>query len=333
MLVSSVFRTLITSFNQLTALFDQVFRNQTSYNRFWDGRNLMTTMITSVRNLTRSFLSCSALATNQGRPAVAPPDETDSVVRVLIAILYATKNHLRADWGADIIVGSAVKGQTGYEIHIPEYVELLPPNFKGLQDDSGVGLPLQLTFFVEAYIKKYSDAGAFHAPQASQLSVQLNAMVSAYGAMETIRLTSVPVAILIHQKQVLALFGCVLPFALVDEMGWWAVPIVTLVCFALYGIDGIARQLEDPFGYDKNDIKVDGLVHDVREETMGLLEEWRKVVGWGSSKAVSGGCGVNGVNGDKNGTRVTRDMFIAPPQETRKTTSGLRARFRDSVSG
>lgn len=61
-------------------------------------------------------------------------------------------------------------------------------------------------------------------------------------------------------------------------MGWWAVPIVVLVTFTLYGIDGIARQLEDPFGQDRNDIKVDDLVEDVREEVEGLLAEWKRVV-------------------------------------------------------
>ena len=61
----------------------------------------------------------------------------------------------------------------------------------------------------------------------------------------------------------LALFGCVLPFALVEDMSWWAVPIVILVMFTLYGIDGIGMQLEDPFGYDRNDIKMDAIVEDM----------------------------------------------------------------------
>ena len=71
----------------------------------------------------------------------------------------------------------------------------------------------------------------------------------------------------------------VLPFAMVDEMGWWAVPIVTLVIFTLYGIEGIGSQLEDPFGYDRNDIKMDAIVEDIRSETMVLVEEWRRVGG------------------------------------------------------
>lgn len=36
------------------------------------------------------------------------------------------------------------------------------------------------------------------------------------------RLTPIPVCQQIHQKQVLALYCCILPFCLVDEMGWYA---------------------------------------------------------------------------------------------------------------
>ena len=60
-------------------------------------------------------------------------------------------------------------------------------------------------------------------------------------------------------------------------MSWWAVPIVVLVIFTLYGIDGIGMQLEDPFGFDRIDIKMDAIVEDIRSEIMVLLEEWRRV--------------------------------------------------------
>ena len=170
----------------------KVFRNQTSYNRFWDGRNYLTVIITSVRNLTRSFLACSA-ATPKMNQSLSDQADTDRVIRILIAILYATKNHLRAEWGADIIPGAAINVSTGSATPISEYSELLPQELTGL-DDRGVGLPLQLTFFVEQYIKKFFDKGMFHGPQASQMQVQLNTLTDAYGRMETIRLTSIPVA-------------------------------------------------------------------------------------------------------------------------------------------
>lgn len=62
---------------------------------------------------------------------------------------------------------------------------------------------------------------------------------------------------------------------MVDEMGWWAIPIVSLVIFTLYGIEGIGSQLEDPFGYDRNDIKMDALVGDSKTEIDVVLTEWR----------------------------------------------------------
>ncbi len=61
-------------------------------------------------------------------------------------------------------------------------------------DDRGVGLPLQLTFFVEQYINRGFDISLFHGSQASQMQAQLNTLTDAYGRMETIRLTSIPIA-------------------------------------------------------------------------------------------------------------------------------------------
>ena len=59
-------------------------------------------------------------------------------------------------------------------------------------------------------------------------------------------------------------------------MGWWAVPIVSLLSFTLYGIEGIGSQLEDPFGYDRNDIKMDAICEDTRQEVMVMLANWKK---------------------------------------------------------
>ena len=171
-----------------------VFRNQTSYNRFWDGRTNLTTVITAVRNLVRTILACSY---NKGtKPTPAEFADIERTVRILIAIPYAVKNHLRAEWGAawasqpnDIMQGS----QTANPKYNPDFADLLPQNLKNLEDQ-GLGLPLQLVFLVEAFVKRSFDRGWFHAPQASQLDVQLNTLTDAYGKMETIRTTGIPVA-------------------------------------------------------------------------------------------------------------------------------------------
>ena len=121
--------------------------------------------------------------------------DTERVIRVLLAILYAVKNHLRAEWGAPLrpLEEAATMIAKDGPTMTSEFSDLLPGGMKVLEDE-GLGLPLQLIFFVELYIKRGYEKGWFHAPQSSQLQSQLNALVDAYGRMETIRSTPLPVA-------------------------------------------------------------------------------------------------------------------------------------------
>ena len=78
-----------------------VFRNSTSYDRFWQGNNHLTTIETCIRNLTRSFLTCS-YAIGKPPPTESERADTERIVRILLALIYAAKNHLRAEWGGEI---------------------------------------------------------------------------------------------------------------------------------------------------------------------------------------------------------------------------------------
>ncbi|KAF2635266.1 UPF0187-domain-containing protein [Massarina eburnea CBS 473.64] len=292
-----------------------VFRNGTSYDRFWTGRNCLTSIGTCVRNISRIAL-VNAKAGGVGGSGELGDEEkrdTEKILRVLIAILYAVKHNLRAEFNippaslaslpppaspfgsrsqpmsrrpsytdhspnSPISDDEAIATEDGVHTAKSEYISLLPEGLKGYEDQ-GLSLPLQLSVLVEGYIRRGFDRGWFHAPLASQMTVQVNSLVDAYGRMETIRSTPIPVALLIHQKQVLALFLIFLPLGIVDDYRWYSIPIVAIVSFTLYGIEGIGQQLEDPFGYDKNDIKMDGIIEDTRREAMVLLDEWEAVRG------------------------------------------------------
>lgn len=52
----------------------------------------------------------------------------------------------------------------------------------------------------------------------------------------------------IHLKQCVTLYLFALPLTLVNDLGWSTIPIVTVVAFTLMGIEGIADQIEMPFG-------------------------------------------------------------------------------------
>ena len=52
----------------------------------------------------------------------------------------------------------------------------------------------------------------------------------------------------IHLKQCVTLYLFALPVTLVHDLGWAAVPVVTAVAFTFMGIEGIADEIEMPFG-------------------------------------------------------------------------------------
>lgn len=192
-----------------------VFRNQTSYNRFWDGRQLLTTINTSLRNVTRTILTNALHPDHPLSPA--EKSDVDRTVRILMSVPYAVKHHLRAEWGsawlpnepmrkrwglsaysddADVDEAQAFRGPVGVlnsGTYTPDYENLLPQGMHSFEDQ-GLGLPYQLTYFVDAFVKRGVVRGWYHAPGASQLQVQLNNLVDAYGKMETIRMTPIPVA-------------------------------------------------------------------------------------------------------------------------------------------
>ena len=59
----------------------------------------------------------------------------------------------------------------------------------------------------------------------------------------------------IHLKQCVTLYLFALPLTLVHEMGWAIVPIVTVVAFTFMGIEGIAEEIEMPFG-ESNSVEI-----------------------------------------------------------------------------
>jgi predicted membrane chloride channel (bestrophin family) len=65
-----------------------------------------------------------------------------------------------------------------------------------------------------------------------------------------------------------------LPFALVKELGWATVPIVTIVSFTFMGIEGIAEQIEMPFGTHSFFCFVLDLIHKFFQALMNAIFLW-----------------------------------------------------------
>ncbi len=223
-----------------------VFRTNTAYDRFWEGRKWWGSLINDVRNLARQIWV-----------AVGEEDATDRqqkerTLRLLVAFAVAMKLHLR------------------FQTPNAELERLLTPaqfaSLKGMNNP-----PLEIALWIGDYLQYQYSQGKLNSYQLSATLALLDNMVNALGASERILKTPIPLAYAIHLKQLLLLYCLSLPFQLVDALGWLTGPVVGVFSFTLLGIEEIGLEIENPFGCDPNDLPLDDICNTMLRNIEDLI--------------------------------------------------------------
>ena len=164
----------------------------------------------------------------------------------IYAFFYTVKEHLRTGkfQNVESTIPSALKKGWEEADHKPNYI---------LQ---------QMTQMIhKAYQSKTIDGD-----QLRILENEMQELINILGACERIRNTPIPFNYALHIKRVVLLtFSMMLPFAFLDNTDedikaiYIVVPIVMLVFYTMVGLELIAEEIEDPFGYDDDDLPVDEL--------------------------------------------------------------------------
>ena len=218
-----------------------VFRTNTAYERFWEGRKQWGTLVNTVRNFARQIWV--AIEENEQKDRKSKVD----TLRLLVAFSVATKLHLR---------GEKVNSELE-ELMPKEWFEKL----KGMNHP-----PLEVAFWIGDYLQQQYDRDCINAYQLAAMYKLLDTMVDVLGACERILKTPIPVAYSVHLKQLLLIYCLTLPIQVVDELGWATAPIVALVSFTLLGIEEIGIEIENPFGYDPNDLPLDAICNTMQTQ-------------------------------------------------------------------
>jgi putative membrane protein len=91
------------------------------------------------------------LTSGEGVLPKADELKTIETVKILIAMLYTIKNHLRAEWGVALSPGTSLTEDGQEATDSAEYKDLLPLGLKGYEH-RGLGLTLELATFIEKFI-------------------------------------------------------------------------------------------------------------------------------------------------------------------------------------
>ncbi|PRQ07621.1 bestrophin family protein [Enhygromyxa salina] len=224
------------------------FRNNTSYDRFWEGRKLWGSLVNVARSFTRQLLTLVGPrmvdANCDHRAGVGEAAEMQAVrhalVHALIAYVHALRHHLRDEDGLEQLHG------------------LLPPELLASLA-SEHNRPVAITQWIGDQLRGLYDRGWIHAHHLTVLEASLTEITAVQGACERIKSTPIPASytVLIHRIVVLYCVG--LPFGILSTVGTMTPVVVAIVAYAFYGLDAVGTEIEDPFGLDPNDLPLSAL--------------------------------------------------------------------------
>ncbi|MEA5599103.1 bestrophin family protein [Rivularia sp. UHCC 0363] len=223
-----------------------VFRTNTAYDRFWEGRKAWGDIVNNVRNLARLIM----VSVDE----ICPEDRKDKVaaLRLIVAFAVATKLHLRSQ---------PVNSELEELMVESKYVRLLTMNHP----------PLEIAFWVGDYLQQQNKTNRLDKYQLIMMQELINSLVDNLGACERILKTPIPLAYTIHLKQLLILYCLLLPFQLVDSLGWMTGIITAIISFTLFGIEAIGLEIENPFGFDDNDLPLNAICNTMRRNIEDLI--------------------------------------------------------------
>lgn len=217
-----------------------VFRTNSAYDRWWEGRQQWGALV----NHTRSF----AL---KMKAYLGDDADGEKIAASTSNFVYAMKEHLR----------EGVK------------IEQLDPNsLDDLNELEKVGhIPNRIALHLHQEVQKHYKEGRLSGEQLINLDKNLQAFLDTLGACERIKNTPIPYSYNIFLKKFIFTYTITLPFGLAHDFHYWTVPIATFILYIFGSLELLAEEIEEPFGLDNNDISTDELAAKIKANLNEIL--------------------------------------------------------------
>lgn len=219
-----------------------VFRTNSAYDRWWEGRRLWGGFVNSTRNFAMKI---------NAYLAKGDFEEREWFAKMIPNFIYAVKENLR-------------KGV--------QFAELEPVNDAFAEDvKSFVHRPNKLAAMMYERTNTLYQKGTITGDHLINLDKELKDFIDLMGACERIRNTPIPYSYTMYIKKFIFIYIITLPFGFIPTFGYFTIPTVLLVSFVLLSVELIAEEIEDPFGRDINDLPTDELAGKIRDNVREIL--------------------------------------------------------------
>lgn len=130
--------------------------------------------------------------------------------------------------------------------------------------------PLSIATRISSRLVKARDKGLISDIILAALDQNVQQLVDYLGGCERINTTPLPFSYMVHLRRLLILYCFTLPFALVEPLGWLSVVATLSVAYTFFGIEEIGVEIENPFGYDVNDLALEDLCTRIAKDLLAL---------------------------------------------------------------
>jgi len=129
--------------------------------------------------------------------------------------------------------------------------------------------------------------------------------------LEHILTTPLPFVYSVHIRHVVWLYLFLLPLQLVNDFEWHTVPAVCVGAFVYLGFVAAGEEIEQPFGYDDNDLDLDMFCRDIIRQDIRCLKKAPCLNAWFPPSPSITGPSTNG-NAKTNGSLLSPEAASAP---------------------
>lgn len=219
-----------------------VFRTNTAYDRWWEGRKLWGALINNSRNLA---LKMNAL--------LAKNDSNSRLFykTFIPQFAIALKNHLRSE-------------STRLELD-----EGLHEELDGI--DHNKHMPNQIAAVLFKKTNSLFENGKIKGEHLIVINSELQSFTDISGACERIKNTPIPFSYSSFLKKFIFFYVMTLPWGYVFSLDYLVIPVVCFIFYVLASLELVAEEIEDPFGVDSNDLPMDRMCENIQKQVGELL--------------------------------------------------------------
>ncbi|HEY6877921.1 MAG TPA: bestrophin family ion channel [Polyangiales bacterium] len=233
------------------------FRNNTSYDRYWEGRKLWGRLVNDARSFAR--LTLHVIAADATPHAQLDAQGTLALQRELIhhaiAYAHALRMHLRNELS-----------------QLTELAALLRDrDVQALSAQHNV--PLALLDAMSGLVARARRAGVLRNRDVHLLENMISDLCDVQGGCERIKNTPIPWSYTVLMHSIVAAYCFALPFGLIATVQLATPLVVVLIAYAFLGLDAVGDELEEPFGKDVNDLPLSALSRMIEVNLRQMLGE------------------------------------------------------------